>query len=73
MEVELLFAGGHLCTLEWLSPFLPGMVTALQLPAQAIPVDGGGEMKTVASGVGFSVFLEGTVQGVWELCATTPL
>lgn len=26
-------------------------------------------MQTVASGVGFSVFLEGTVQGAWEFCA----
>ena len=30
-------------------------------------------MKTVASCVGFSVFLEGRVQGAWELGATTPV
>lgn len=30
-------------------------------------------IKTVASGVGFSMFLHGTVQGAWELCVTTPM
>lgn len=30
-------------------------------------------MKTVASGVGFSMLLQRTVQGAWKLCVTTPM
>lgn len=29
--------------------------------------------RAVASGVGFSIFLKGRVQGAWELCAMTPI
>ena len=40
--------------------------------AQGITTGGRGEVKAVAAGIGFPMFLEGRVQGAWGLCAMTP-